>query len=111
MADAIPHVLNEANGLIKNAAGAGKVLPIDRFLDKSLIFAIGGAGSYDIEVSNDGSVWVTIAAALVAAGSPHLITTEDGASPRMPRKVALLRVVTNVFNTGDEANFLGEDPH
>ncbi len=114
MADAIPHELNEANGLIKNSGGAGKVLPIDRFLDKSLIFIIGGSGSYDVQVSNTGgpdAEWVTIASALVAGGSPVLITTEDGASPRMPRKVAFLRVFTNTFNSGDKANFLGEDPH
>lgn len=116
MADPIIHALTEANSHIKSTAGDGKKLKIDRFNAKSLILIVGGAGSYDVQVSNTGNDgaagdWVDIATGLVAGASPHLITTEHGAMNRFPDCVGYMRVVTNTFNAGDRGNFLGSDDH
>ncbi len=111
MANPVEHSFTEANEFLKSSAGGGKPLQIDRFETKSLMLVVGGSGSYTIEVSNDGSTWKAVSAALVAGASPHLITTENGVTlPFLPRKVKFMRIVTATFNSGDHGDFLGEDP-
>ena len=108
MANPIPHTLNEANGHIKATPGLGTPLPIQNFRDKSIQFNVGGAGDYNLRVSNDKTNWITINAASIVVGT-SLFTNEEGSSERLPHKIAWLVVETVVFNSGDEAHFLGED--
>lgn len=94
---------------LSEVAGNGGALPVDRYTFKSVhVIPGGGAPSYSLEMSFDGTNWVVHTPNIT---TESVITTEDSGANALPKAVKFLRIVTGTAGTGTpSAVMFGHDP-
>ena len=89
-------------------ATAGTAHRITNYESKSVIAHVEGAGSFLIQVSNDGTNWVTVGAAITIGDV--LRYSEDTTAP-LPKSVNHIRIFTTTFEAASTFSFHGIDPN
>lgn len=96
---------NKENFKLNAGAGVGPSLPVDRYSHKSIHIKPDG-GNYTVDVSNDGSNWFNLIAAIT---TESFLSTEAATNP-LPKAVNFMRIVTNTPGTAPFATLFGHDP-